>query len=215
MIISVLLTSYLSLQVRLDTTSSASSIRKAFAEKSKGKKLTGDYERMFITNSVNLATRVRIDVMKAIARKLATPDVQAYVVGFISRPVMHVKKRSTNSQRSYTFVDAVNFYGHVIEPLDLATAYKRAGKAFDGQLQQNFVVLNEDDRELCWASSDHTGAGAGSSSSGRPNGGSVRGGGPHTTRGNSDRRGTKRGASPPGEKTFTSSSSKFSKHHKK
>ena len=151
---------------------------------------------MFITNSVNLATRVRIDVMKAISRKLATSDVLAYVVGFISRPVMHVKKRSTNSQRSYTFVDAVNFYGHLIEPLDLTVAYKRAGKAFDGQLQQNFVVLNEDDRELCWA--DIGSAGLGSSETGRAgSGGGGRGGGSTSARG--DRRGTKRGPSPSGE----------------
>jgi hypothetical protein len=191
--------------VRLDSVGSASAIRKAFAEKSKGKKLTGDYERMFITNSVNLATRVRIDVMKAISRKLTTPDVQAYVVGFISRPVMHVKKRSTNSQRSYTFVDAINFYGHLIQPLDLAIAYKRAGKAFDGQLEQNFIVLNEGDREICWAEtvSDAAGNGNGSGNAGRGGAHSSRGPGP------GDRRGTKRGSSPAKE------TSHRSKHYKK
>ncbi len=187
--------------MRLDSVGSASAIRKAFAEKSKGKKLTGVYERMFITNSVNLATRVRIDMMKAISRKLTTPDVQAYVVGFISRPVMHVKKRSTNSQRSYTFVDAINFYGHLIQPLDIAIAYKRAGKAFDDQLEQNFIVLNEDDREICWAKTVSDAAGNGSGNAGR--------GGAHSSRGPGDRRGTKRGSSPAKE------TSHRSKHYKK
>jgi hypothetical protein len=59
-------------EVRLDKVEHAASIRRAFAEKSKAKLLTGNLERIFITNSVNLATRVRIDIMKAISQKVAS-----------------------------------------------------------------------------------------------------------------------------------------------
>jgi hypothetical protein len=199
-------------EVRLDTVASASAIRKAFAEKSKTKKLTGDYERMFITNSVNLATRVRIDVMKTIARKLTNSDVQAYVVGFIARPVLHVKKRSNNTQRSYTFVDSVSFYGHLLRPVDLGIAYKRAGKAFDGQLQQNFIVLNEDDREVCWNESslhrEDVPTGSGSHGRGGGDRGARGGGGYRGVRGRDERRGQKRGPSPSGNSPKHNKSSK-------
>jgi hypothetical protein len=143
-------------EVRFKKVESAAAIRKAFAEKSKSRQLTGNYERLFITNSVNLATRVRIDVMKAVAQKISSDRVKAFVVGFISRPVMHVRKLSDNSQRSYTFVDSIMTYGNHIRPSDLASAYKRAGSSFDGQLQQNFLVMTETEREECWSNSATT-----------------------------------------------------------
>jgi hypothetical protein len=138
-------------EVRLDKVEFASSIRRAFAEKSKSKLLTCDLERLFITNSVNLATRVRIEVMKLIAQKVASDQVKTYVVGFVSRPVMHVKKLSDGSQKTFTFVDSILAYGNLIRPADLATAYKRAGVAFDRQMQQNFVLMTEGEREECWS----------------------------------------------------------------
>jgi hypothetical protein len=167
---------------------------------------------MFITNSVNLATRVWIDVMKTIAIKLTNSDVQAYVVGFIARPVLHVKKRSNNTQRSYTFVDSVSFYGHLLRPVDLGIAYKRAGKAFDGQLQQNFIVLNVDDWEVCWNESslhrEDVPTGSGSCGRGGGDRGARGGGGYRGARGQDERRGQKRGPSPSGDSPKHNKSSK-------
>jgi hypothetical protein len=128
-------------EVRLDSVENAAAVRKAFAEKSRSRLLTGDFEKLFITNSVNLATRVRIDVMKAIAKNVSSTNVKAYVVGFISRPILHVKKVLTGSHLSYTFVDSIMKYSNLIRPADLAAAYRRAGSSFDGQLQQNFVLV--------------------------------------------------------------------------
>jgi hypothetical protein len=183
-------------EVRLNSVEVASSIRKGFATKSKAKQLTGDREKLFITNSVTLSTRVRIDVMKAIAKSVSTKDVLAYVIGFISRPVLHVRRRAdSNGQRSYTFVDAVGLYGHLLRPSDLASAYRRAGRAFDGQLQQNFIVLNKADREICWGTGSRPAAGTSSyRGSGRGQGGGAgyRGG----DRGRRDGAGAKRHRSP-------------------
>jgi hypothetical protein len=182
------------IEVRLDKVEHAAAVRKAFAEKSRSRLLTGDYERLFITNSVNLATRVRIDVMKAIAQKVTSQNVKAYVVGFISRPVMHVKKLSAGSQKTFTFVDSIMNYGNLIRPADLSAAYKRAGSSFDGQLQQNFVLMTEAEREDCWASTSGSGSGHGSGSF-RGRGGHGRGG----DRGGQPRggdRGVKRPSSP-------------------
>jgi hypothetical protein len=181
-------------EVRLDKVEFAASIRRAFAEKSKAKLLTGDLERIFITNSVNLATRVRIDIMKAISQKVASDRVKSYVVGFISRPVMHVKKLSDGSQRTYTFVDSIMAYGNLIRPADLASAYKRAGVAFDGQLQQNFVLMTETEQEECWSVTTGSGASGANSTTSyfRGNSGVPRGG----QRGGQRGQGVKRGPSP-------------------
>jgi hypothetical protein len=45
--------------------------------------------------------------------------------------------------RSYTFTDSIIRYGHMLLKQDLEEAYKRAGTAFKGQMEQHFVVLRE------------------------------------------------------------------------
>ncbi len=100
-----------SIEVRLDSPDHASAIRRVFAEKRSKKELPTHLHKLSVTNYVNLvATRVRIDIMKAIARKLSNTKEIACVSGFISRPMMHIKKlpATTNSRpiRSYTFSDA-------------------------------------------------------------------------------------------------------------
>ena len=111
----------------------------------------------------------------AIAQKVSSQNVKAYVVGFISRPVMHIKKISAGTQKTFTFVDSIMNYGNLIRPADLLAAYKRAGTSFDGQLQQNFMLMTEAEREDCWASTSSSGTGHDSGSY-RGRGGHGRGG---------------------------------------
>jgi hypothetical protein len=137
-------------EVKIDKVELAVEIRKAFAERRKKERLTGILEKIFISNSINIGTRVRIEILKAIAKKISTDQDQAYVVSFISRPIMHIKQKSDRSGRpskSYTFIDAVKQYGSRLENADLLSAYAKAGKAFAGQLEQNFVVLKESESE--------------------------------------------------------------------
>ena len=69
------------------------------------------------------------------------------VVGFISRPIMHLRKKSdgrdVKPHKSYTFTEAIENYGQLIYAADLENAYTRAGSAFKGVMQQNFVVLHD------------------------------------------------------------------------
>ena len=132
-------------EVKLDSTANAALIRRAFADK---KKEAGvDLGRIFIANCVNLATRVRVDILKSIARKISNKDVSAHVVPFISRPVMHVRPTENaepgRPDMTYTFVDAAVKFGHLVKQAELGEAYRRAGTAFKGQLAQNFIVLKE------------------------------------------------------------------------
>jgi hypothetical protein len=138
-------------EVRLGKPEFAIAVRKAYADKRKNKQLSRDLESLFISNSVSLATRVRVDVMKAIAREITNAQDLAYVAGFTSRPMMHIRKAGPPSPsmrplKSFSYIDTVSRYGHLVDVEDLETAYGRAGKSFNGQLQQNFVVLNERDQ---------------------------------------------------------------------
>jgi hypothetical protein len=173
------------LEVRLERTEHALAIRKAYADKKKNKKLSPHLESLFISNSVSLATRVRVDIMKAVARKVSNAQDLAYVAGFTSRPMMHIRKAGPPSPsmkplKSFSFIDTITRFGHLVDVEDLETAYGRAGNSFNGQLQQNFVVLNERDQASLRsvsgrAASASTSRGTGAS---RGRGGGAGGGGP-------------------------------------
>jgi hypothetical protein len=65
--------------------------------------------------------------------------------------MMHIRKAgapspTTRPLKSFSYIDTVTKFGHLVDLEDLETAYGRAGKSFNGQLQQNFVVLNERDQ---------------------------------------------------------------------
>ena len=131
-------------EVKLDKVEHAVAIRKAFAVAKKNGDLKSHLEKVFIANSVNPPTRVRIEIMKAIAKKITTSRDQAYVVSFIPRPVMHIKKKGDQAPyKTYSFVDAVKYHGGAVDQEDLGGAYARAGCAYDGQLQQNFILLKD------------------------------------------------------------------------
>jgi hypothetical protein len=173
-------------ETRMENLEQALSLRKAYAEKKKNKSLGKDLDSLFISNCVSLATRVRVDVLKAIARRLTNREDLAYVTGFTSRPMMHIRKAgpptsTTKPLKSFSYIDTVTRFGHLVNAEDLETAYGRAGRSFNGQLQQNFVVLNERDQiqlQSLTRSASGSSAGATRSSGPPPRGGSgARGGG--------------------------------------
>jgi hypothetical protein len=132
-------------EVRLNSVEVAVEVRKAFAEKRKegdGKTL----RRLYMSNSVTLSTRVRVDIMKAISKKVTNSKDSAYVAAYSSRPILHVRSQGKSGEvtnRAYTFIDSIIKFGKVLLRSDLDDAYRRAGTAFRGQLEQHFVVLRE------------------------------------------------------------------------
>jgi len=136
------------IEVKFDSISSASQFRRAAAALAKAK--DPKFAALFFSNSVTQATRVRIEIMRAIAKKLTTDSESAYVQGFISKPLMHyVVKDSmpsfcSGTGRSYTFVDSVMRFGDLLLAADLIPAYRRAGATFQGSMEQYFVLLRED-----------------------------------------------------------------------
>ncbi len=114
------------------------------------KALHEDFQTLFFSNSVTQSTRVRIEILRELAKKLCTSSEVAFVQGFVSRPVLQYRVKEGSRSfadgvgRSYTFVDAVAKFGHRLAQKDLGTAYVRAGSTFDGALSQYFVVLVDD-----------------------------------------------------------------------
>jgi len=102
---------------------------------------------LFVANSVTLTTRVRIEIMRAIAKLLTTENEEAYVQSFSSRPMLHYQATSRyaapGTNRSYSFVEAVGRWGDQLSTVSLLPAYRRARPAFIGCLEQYFVVLKE------------------------------------------------------------------------
>ena len=62
---------------------------------------------------------------------------------FNSRPVIHVKEVASGITKVMTYSDVIERHGREIKQSQLEQAYWRAGKAFVGVMEQNFVVLRE------------------------------------------------------------------------
>jgi hypothetical protein len=98
---------------------------------------------------VTQSTRVRIEVLKALSKKLTTPTETAYVQGFISRPLLQYRvvdgcqSSASGVGRGYNFVDAMAKFGTKLSSSDLSLAYVRAGTTFTGAMSQYFVVLED------------------------------------------------------------------------
>ncbi len=131
-------------EAKLESVEVATAVRKAFAEKRK----EGDGKamgRLYVANAVSLSTRVRIDILKSIAKKVLNDKDSGHVAAYSSRPILHVKSRTgaNASNRACMFIDAVIKFGEGLRFEDLDEAYKKEGGALRGQLELHFVVLRE------------------------------------------------------------------------
>ena len=146
----------LMLEFRLDSVDKARDIRKAFAVKRAANSLPDSMEKVQVLTVITLATKIRIDIMKSIARRIESDRETAYVPSFLPRPILHIKAKNRDGPArggeggdprkhlsSYTFADAIKEYGGLIQGSDLAPAYKRAGSNFRGQMRQHFVVMED------------------------------------------------------------------------
>jgi hypothetical protein len=142
-------------EVKFD--SAASSLKFRISSSKLAKDGTGSFSGLFISNTVNMTTRIRIDIMKLIAKKLSTPTEVGYVQGFSSRPMLHYRVKESilepgapsaapapaaaGTGRRYSFVESVERWGHLLSPFSVEPIRRKASQAFHGCLEQYFVVL--------------------------------------------------------------------------
>lgn len=135
------------LEGRMDSVASSSAFRLAASRLSQAE--DPDFAPLFVANSVTLATRVQIEILRAISRVLKSDTTESFVQGFSSRPLLHYYvnenaiSRVDGANRTYTFVEAVSRFGDLVTSDGLVKAYKRAHPAFIGCMEQYFVVLKE------------------------------------------------------------------------
>ena len=68
----------------------AVAIRRQFAAR---RRAGGNFGKLFLANAVTLATRVRIDILRAMSKQCINDDETAYVNAYASRPVLTLKKK--------------------------------------------------------------------------------------------------------------------------
>ena len=143
-------------EVKLDSV--ASSLKFRVAASKLAKDGAGSFSGLFISNTVNLSTRVRIDILKLIAKRLTTPTEVGYVQGFSSRPTLHYRMKDVpyeegrapvipvntpGTGRSYNFVESVERWGQLLSAGSLESVRRKASMSFSGCLEQYFVVLRD------------------------------------------------------------------------
>jgi hypothetical protein len=129
-------------EVRFKSIEWAKKARMLFVAKMKSGE---DMGKIHMANSVCLATRVRVDILKAMAKQFSSTDEKSmYVSAYTSRPVLHEKRGEGQKPFAFTFADAIQKFGCELQQEMLGEAYKRAGRAFAGQLEQHFVVLKDE-----------------------------------------------------------------------
>ena len=145
-------------EVKFDSV--ASSLKFRLSASKLAKDGIGSFNGVFISNTVNMSTRIRIDILKLIAKRLTSTTEVGYVQGFSSRPTLHYRMKDNPADpsnttvsaitpgtgRSYTFVESVDRWGHLLPIHALEPIRRKASQAFRGCLEQYFVVLS--DREL-------------------------------------------------------------------
>ena len=77
-------------EVKMRDKEIAQKVRRKFGKLRKEGKLTG---RHFISNSVTLATRVRLEILSDVAKKCSNNTEDMFCMGFTSRPVLQVKRK--------------------------------------------------------------------------------------------------------------------------
>ena len=85
--------------------------------------------------------------MKAIVKQFTgKDDLEMYVAAYTSRPVLKIKNTKSQNTSVHTFTDAILRFGKKMDLNSLDDAYRRAGRAFTGNMEQNFVVLTDNKR---------------------------------------------------------------------
>ena len=132
------------IEVKLADSKQAQEIRAEFVKKRK--ELPA---KLNVSPVVRLATRVRIEIMHAIAELIKKYDrsvTSAYCLQYIPKPVIKINRRSVGaeSSRTVSFCDAISWVQeqNLLDVIDLRKARERAGRSLTSTLSQHFVILN-------------------------------------------------------------------------
>jgi len=117
-----------------------------FKEKAvaKSKEITDPMHKSYITNQQCLATRIRTTLMWGCVDKIKDEKkgIDSWVNQGLNKPTLQVKGEE-KTQRSYTFVGAMDKYGGKLEDKTKEEATKLAKRFFSGQIEKIFIVIKD------------------------------------------------------------------------
>jgi hypothetical protein len=134
------------LEARFKNEKQASSIRANFIKK----KDHADFSSYNVTPAVRLATRVRIEIIQAVARVLKRTDStvsKTQCLQFVPKPTLKVFRKDNGgneSSRVMSFVDCILWVleNELEKSVDLSKASQRAGSNFRSTMAQHFVIMS-------------------------------------------------------------------------
>ncbi len=124
---------------QLDSRSRAREIRELFHQLSSRGNLPGDLAGTVLSPVLTVGTLVRVDILKAIARKLSGWGPKAFVMTWLPQPLLFYPSLGF----AHSFVEAARVHGHLLSRSDLGAAYHQASIRFEGLLKLHFLVLED------------------------------------------------------------------------
>ena len=144
------------IEVTLETEKNGKSIRKAYADKVKlwreKKQFPDRMDGVSITPSLTLATRVRIAMLKAVAKMMREEfeETEAWVIQHVARPVLKIEQKDRDGKKiltSYGFAQSLAYIQkempeYKFSDQQLFDAYMIAGTRFGPEIGHNFIILD-------------------------------------------------------------------------
>jgi len=141
------------LEVRLGSIEEADYFKKTFGALSKSwranKATPPNFQGVGITGSVTKETRIRVEILKALAKVIKNNSRrQAFVLQHLTRPLLKVIEDGGSQEeksRAFGFTEAISHvlaeYPGKLADQDLAEAYSKAGNKYGPEISHYFVVL--------------------------------------------------------------------------
>ena len=109
------------------------------------KKYNARYTGTYVVHPQNPGTRVRVQIMWAMAKKIKNEKdkVESWVNQSNPKPTLVVKKKG--QQKVYSFVQAVTMFGALLTEDDLAQPNQLANRFFKSEVSKLFIILTDDE----------------------------------------------------------------------
>jgi hypothetical protein len=128
------------LEIKMDSKMTAAMVRRCFLTKVRETPMPG----ITIAPAVTTGTRVRVEILKALARRLKAAGQDAFCVQHVARPILAVI--DSGFRTNYSYIEAVTRFGGMIGPADKEPAYKRLLGSYPGRAKSVFLILDETGR---------------------------------------------------------------------
>jgi hypothetical protein len=133
----------------MESKSESRAIRDGFGQfwrKKSGRQLPSTLKGITIANSTTFSTRVRVRLMKEIARRhtIANPELTCFVTNYFPRPELKIRSRKS-PMVTLTYTDAVQKMPHHLSNEFLIELYEYARSVLpDEEIVERFLVLSPD-----------------------------------------------------------------------